>query len=300
MDRLGKGAYGTVFKFHNLTTDTLFAAKMFRVSAFQEFAAEYSKLKVLNAYATKANKSNIVKLLGLFEVEKHCFITMELLPQSYTILRQKWDVLDIYTIRRLLFQLIDGIIFYSSAPFHLVHADLKPSNIMLRGTDLDNFQIVIVDFGMANKSHIFNENLVQTMGYRAPEVVFRENIGKPIDMFSFGIVALETYCGGNVFAGMTDPDCLVFMEHILGKFEYFRKRTTDQILLTWLEESANRIPPSLTLKNIFKIYVPDDENKKIAEELLLDLIEKSLKASPKRRLTAKKAYEHKFFKPLRD
>ncbi|CAB3399904.1 unnamed protein product [Caenorhabditis bovis] len=298
-DRLGDGSFGTVYKVHNVANDTYLAAKMFRIFDFENFASEYTKLKALNVYAQRNSVATIVKVLGCFEIEKHWFISMELLPQSYTIIREKWNQLDVNIIRRLLFQLISGIVFFSSRPFYLVHADLKPENLMLRGTDWNNFQVVIVDFGMSKRSGKFRDDNVQTMGYCAPEVLFHEKIGRPIDMFSFGIVALETYCGGNVFAGMTDPDCLVFMEHILGKFEYFRKRTIDQSFVRLLDEKAEQIPPSMTLRDIFKIYVPEDEAAREAEELLLDLIEKSLKASPAQRLTAKDAYQHEFFAPLK-
>ncbi|CAB3399907.1 unnamed protein product [Caenorhabditis bovis] len=300
VERLGTGSYGTVYKFFNEAKQNFFAAKMFQVRDFEGFVAEYSKLRLLNSYAKKAKKTNIVHLLDYFVLNLHCFMSMEYLPFSYTIVRKNWNLLDVFIIRRLLFQLIDGIVFYSSYPFFLVHADLKSRNVMLRGTCFENFQVVIVDFGMANMAHTFTHHHIQTLGYRAPEVAFRFPFYTNIDMFSFGIMALETYCGGNIFAAKNETESIAFMEHVLGPFTFFRERCPDKLFLRKLNNSAMRIPPSLTLKEIFQIYVPEEEEKREAEVQLYDLIAKSLEVDPMARLTPKDAYNHPFFAPLRN
>ncbi|CAB3399903.1 unnamed protein product [Caenorhabditis bovis] len=300
VERLGTGSYGTVYKFFNEAKQNFFAAKMFQVRDFEGFVAEYTKLRLLNSYAKKAKKTNIVHLLDYFVLNLHCFMSMEYLPFSYTIVRKNWNLLDVFIIRRLLFQLIDGIVFYSSYPFFLVHADLKSRNVMLRGTCFENFQVVIVDFGMANMAHTFTHHHIQTLGYRAPEVAFRFPFYTNIDMFSFGIMALETYCGGNIFAAKNETESIAFMEHVLGPFTFFRERCPDKLFLRKLNNSAMRIPPSLTLKEIFQIYVPEEEEKREAEVQLYDLIAKSLEVDPMARLTPKDAYNHPFFAPLRN
>ncbi|CAB3399906.1 unnamed protein product [Caenorhabditis bovis] len=299
IEAIGKGSYGTVVKFYNETKNIYFAAKMFPVCDFEEFAAEYSKLKVLNSFAHLTNNERIVQLFGYFEIEKHCFISMELLSMPFSVLREKWNQLDVFIIRRLLLQLIEGIIFYSEPPLYLVHGDLKPWNIMIRGTDLENFQLVILDFGLSNRAHTFDRQGIQTLGYRAPEVMFEERYGKAIDMFSFGVLALEMYCGGNVFAANTTHNCITFMERILGRFEYFRNRTNNRILLKMLQDTEYEIPKSLTLSQIFEIYIPENEQKRQAEMKLHDLIKRSLEEIPTRRLTPIEAYKHQFFDSVR-
>ena len=57
----------------------------------------------------------------------------------------------------------------------IVHCDLKPENIMLKTENKTS--IKVIDFGSAVLEHIPIEKTVQSLFYRAPEVI----LGLPFD-----------------------------------------------------------------------------------------------------------------------
>ncbi|KAH7860094.1 hypothetical protein Vadar_009167 [Vaccinium darrowii] len=78
---------------------------------------------------------------------------------------------------------------------NIIHFDIKPQNILL---DRD-FNAKISDFGLArlidrNKSLVLT-SLKGTIGYLAPEMYWGSHISVKADIYSFGVVILETVCG---------------------------------------------------------------------------------------------------------
>lgn len=87
----------------------------------------------------------------------------------------------------------------------VVHRDLKPGNIFLRGGAVD--RVTLVDFGIARQSGIMPSltrvgGLIGTPGYIAPEQVRGlRSVGKPADIFALGCVLFECLTGRPPFAG---------------------------------------------------------------------------------------------------
>lgn len=84
---------------------------------------------------------------------------------------------------------------------NVVHRDLKPENLLYLCNSPDS-DLVLADFGIA-KMLDSNNQLLTTMagsfGYTAPEVMLKQGHGKPVDMWSLGVITYTLLCGYSPF-----------------------------------------------------------------------------------------------------
>lgn len=90
------------------------------------------------------------------------------------------------------------------------HLDLKPENLLYLTRDHDS-DLVLADFGIA-KTLDNKEEALHTMagsfGYAAPEVMDRQGHGKPVDMWSLGVITYTLLCGYSPFRSENLRDLL--------------------------------------------------------------------------------------------
>ncbi|KJZ79039.1 Calcium protein kinase [Hirsutella minnesotensis 3608] len=93
---------------------------------------------------------------------------------------------------------------------NVVHRDLKPENLLYRTQDLES-DLVLADFGIA-KTLDGAEDTLRTMagsfGYAAPEVMEQKGHGKPVDMWSLGVITYTLLCGYSPFRSENLKDLL--------------------------------------------------------------------------------------------
>lgn len=80
-------------------------------------------------------------------------------------------------------------------------SDLKPENLLYLSKDLDS-DLVLADFGIAKMLDGKGESLktmAGSFGYAAPEVMRKEGHGKPVDMWSMGVITYTLLCGYSPF-----------------------------------------------------------------------------------------------------
>ena len=79
--------------------------------------------------------------------------------------------------------------------------DLKPENLLYLTKAADS-SLVLADFGIA-KMLDSNEAVLSTMagsfGYAAPEIMLKQGHGKPVDMWSLGVITYTLLCGYSPF-----------------------------------------------------------------------------------------------------
>lgn len=80
-------------------------------------------------------------------------------------------------------------------------ADLKPENLLYLTRDA-NSSLVLADFGIAkmldSKSEVLT-TMAGSFGYAAPEVMLKKGHGKPVDMWSMGVITYTLLCGYSPF-----------------------------------------------------------------------------------------------------
>ncbi|KAK3496959.1 putative MEK1 protein [Neurospora hispaniola] len=84
---------------------------------------------------------------------------------------------------------------------NVVHRDLKPENLLYLTRDADS-DLVLADFGIAkmldNKDEVLT-TMAGSFGYAAPEVMLKQGHGKPVDMWSMGVITYTLLCGYSPF-----------------------------------------------------------------------------------------------------
>lgn len=92
----------------------------------------------------------------------------------------------------------------------VVHRDLKPENLIYVTAE-DDSDLVLADFGIAKTLDSKDETLktmAGSFGYAAPEVMAKKGHGKPVDMWSMGVITYTLLCGYSPFRSENLQDLL--------------------------------------------------------------------------------------------
>jgi calcium/calmodulin-dependent protein kinase I len=191
-DELGKGASGQVYMGMRTADKTPCAVKvMFKKnmtpSSVRSVASEIRTLKNLN-------HENIVKLYDMYEDRISFYLCMELVcgGELFERLEQKTSYEELEA-RGVCKQILAAV--KHCHDHHIVHRDLKPENFMMVSRN-DDAAIKLVDFGFAEEAR--DNNLAGKLGtpmYMAPELWLEQPHGKPVDMWSVGVIIYIILCG---------------------------------------------------------------------------------------------------------
>ncbi|KAI4097994.1 MAG: hypothetical protein L6R37_006743 [Teloschistes peruensis] len=93
---------------------------------------------------------------------------------------------------------------------NVVHRDLKPENLLYVTKD-PHSSLVLADFGIA-KMLDSKDGVLSTMagsfGYAAPEIMLKQGHGKPVDMWSLGVITYTLLCGYSPFRSESVADLI--------------------------------------------------------------------------------------------
>jgi len=143
---------------------------------------------------------NVVKLVDVFEDERHWCLVMELMEggELFDQILEKDHFLE-SEARDLIKSIVDAIDYCHKQG--IVHRDIKPENLLLSSKELGIASLKIADFGLARL--LSGESLAQTTcgtpGYVAPEVLMQKPYSKECDFWSIGVVAFILLSGSPPF-----------------------------------------------------------------------------------------------------
>mgnify|MGYP006114861495 FL=1 len=191
---IGKGSFATVKKAKNRATGERFAVKVLSKKKMSEEdkLAMQTEIDILK----QVDHPNVVKLIDVFEDERHWCLVMELMQGGELfdqILEKEFFSED--EARQACKAIIEAIDYCHKQG--IVHRDIKPENLLLQSKDLGITSLKIADFGLAR---LLQENSMAsttcgTPGYVAPEVLMQQPYGKECDYWSIGVVTFILLSG---------------------------------------------------------------------------------------------------------
>jgi calcium/calmodulin-dependent protein kinase I len=183
---LGEGGFAVVKLATSIKTGRKVAVKIAKradIDHSRELALrrEFQLLKNLN-------HPNIVKAIGLYEEDHQFYFVLEYMVGGELFERiVKKAQYSEKEARDAICCILQGVQYLHA--HDIVHRDLKPENLLLV-SDEDDSSLKIADFGLAR---IIEDtammNKVGTPEYWAPEVINSLPCGKPVDMWSIGVIA---------------------------------------------------------------------------------------------------------------
>jgi dual specificity tyrosine-phosphorylation-regulated kinase 1 len=205
---LGRGTFGKVLKARNLNTGEYVAIKIIENSSkFQRHALkEINTLTDIEEY--EPNNEYVVKMLEHFQWRDYTCLVFELLHKTlYHLLKDThFRGLSLSNVKVFAWQILMALKFLSVPELNLVHCDLKPENIMIISHSKAGLKLI--DFGSACKKS-YKYRYVQSLYYRAPEVLTEVNYNSSLDIWSAGCIFCELLTGKPLFPGKNDQDQLV-------------------------------------------------------------------------------------------
>ncbi|XP_004837858.1 mitogen-activated protein kinase 15 isoform X2 [Heterocephalus glaber] len=203
--RLGKGAYGIVWKAVDRRTGEVVAIKKI-FDAFRDKTDAQRTFREIMLLQEFGDHPNIIRLLDVIRAEndRDIYLVFESMDTDLNAVIQKGNLLEDIHKRYIFYQLLQATKFIHLG--HVIHRDQKPSNVLLDA----NCSVKLCDFGLARSLSNLPEGpegqalteYVATRWYRAPEVLLsssRYTLG--VDMWSLGCILGEMLRGQPLFPG---------------------------------------------------------------------------------------------------
>ncbi|KAH0456155.1 hypothetical protein IEQ34_014062 [Dendrobium chrysotoxum] len=284
VEKIGEGTYGVVYKARDKLTNETIALKKIRLEQEDEGVPSTAIREI--SLLKEMQHGNIVRLQDVVHSEKRIYLVFEYLDLD---LKKHMDscpdfAKDPRLTKSYLYQILRGIAYCHS--HRVLHRDLKPQNLLI---DRRTNALKLADFGLARAFGIpvrtFTHEVV-TLWYRAPEILLgARQYSTPVDVWSVGCIFAEMVNQRPLFPGDSEIDELFKIFRILGT-------PTEE---TW---------PGVSSLPDFKSAFPKWPSKDLAtvvpnlEPAGVDLLSKMLRLEPSKRITARQALQHEYFKDL--
>ncbi|XP_057683767.1 mitogen-activated protein kinase 15 [Corythoichthys intestinalis] len=286
--RLGKGAYGIVWKAVDRQTGEIVAVKKI-FDAFRNKTDAQRTFREVMFLQEFGDHPNVVKLQNVIRAQndKDIYLIFEYMDSDLHAVIKKGTLLKDIHKRYVMYQLLKAVKYMHSG--NVIHRDQKPSNVLV---DSDCV-VKLCDFGLARSLTQDQEDsgnpalteYVATRWYRAPEILLGSTrYTKGVDMWSLGCILGEMLLGKALFPGSSTMNQI---EKIMSAIPH---PCQDDVRAVKSEVGSSVIQrmllrPQLLVEDLLKSSAPPDA---------VDLMKRLLVFNPDKRLTAEKALQHPY------
>ncbi|CAJ1935929.1 unnamed protein product [Sphenostylis stenocarpa] len=291
VEKIGEGAYGVVYKARDRITNETIALKKIRLEQEDEGVPSTAIREI--SLLKEMQHRNIVRLQDVVHSEKRLYLVFEYLDLD---LKKHMDSSPEFAKDPR------QVKVYVPLPNSMWHCLLTNS-------------LKLADFGLARAFGIpvrtFTHEVV-TLWYRAPEILLGSpHYSTPVDIWSVGCIFAEMVDQQPLFPGDSEIDELF---KIFRQTEYVGKPQPSTIcanigkygivlliLGTPNEETWPGVTSLPDFKSAFPKWQPKDLKTVVPnlEPAGLDLLSRMLRLDPSKRITARNALEHEYFKDIK-
>jgi eukaryotic-like serine/threonine-protein kinase len=215
IDRIGRGAFGTVLLMEDTVVDERLILKFLNPNVSNDEEVMKRFVHELR-YSRKITHKNVIRIYDFLYIQGNYAISMEYFP-SHTLGSEVVNEkpLDLRRAVQFGIDMCNGM----SVAHHvgIVHRDLKPANVLINQEGL----LKIVDFGVAAAHREGDTQLTKTgyvIGspkYMAPEQILGKKVDERADIYACGVILYEMVSGVPPYS--RGDHMSVMYQHVQGK-----------------------------------------------------------------------------------
>lgn len=283
----GEGTFSEVLKAQNVKDSKFHAIKCMK-NHFESID-QVNNLREIQALRRLSPHQHIVKLEEVLydQPSGRLALVFELMDANlYEMIRGRQHYLKPELVQSLMFQLVKSLDHMHNKG--IFHRDIKPENILVE----NNSKLKLADFGSCRgiySKQPYTE-YISTRWYRAPECLLTDGYyGPEMDMWGAGCVFFEITSLYPLFPGSNELDQIHRIHKVLGTppldvLEIFKRKGAAHVDFDFAKEDGTNIAKLIPHASIAAI----------------DLMQKMLEYDPSKRMNAREALRHEYFRELRE
>jgi HEAT repeat protein/tRNA A-37 threonylcarbamoyl transferase component Bud32 len=215
VERIGKGAFGTVLLMEDTVVDERLILKFLNPNVSEDEEIMKRFVHELR-YSRKITHKNVIRIYDFLYIQGNYAISMEYFP-SHTLGSEVVGEKPMPLARALNFGIDICTGMDVAHAVGIVHRDLKPANVLINTEGL----LKIVDFGVAAAQREGDTQLTKTgyvIGspkYMAPEQILGKKVDQRADVYALGVILYEILTGVPPYA--RGDHMSVMYQHVQGK-----------------------------------------------------------------------------------
>ena len=215
IDRIGRGAFGTVLLMEDTVVDERLILKFLNPNVSQDEEVMKRFVHELR-YSRKITHKNVIRIYDFLYIQGNYAISMEYFP-SHTLGSEVVNEKPVELKRAMQFAMDICTGMTVAHQQGIVHRDLKPANVLINQEGL----LKIVDFGVAAAQREGDTQLTKTgyvIGspkYMAPEQILGKKVDERADIYALGVMLYEMVTGVPPYS--RGDHMSVMYQHVQGK-----------------------------------------------------------------------------------